>query len=267
MQVQTRAVITDATFPSQLWKWGLRCGSLFVLATIWELGAHAADSLLIPTFTETMWAFVDLLFLWETWQAIWRSNQALVGGFLLSLLVGIPLGLFMGSFDRLGRIADIYLNVLLVVPAAAMIPLVILATGLGLLSRVLIVFVFAFVVVAVNTQAGVRQVDSVLIDMARSFGASRRQTWRWVLVPGAAPAIAAGVRLGLGRAIAGMVIVELLLIAVGFGSLILRFQGRFDSARVYAVILMVVVEALLLMGAIRWLEKRLVRWQASGLDR
>jgi NitT/TauT family transport system permease protein len=169
----------------------------------------------------------------------------------------------LGSYGRLGRIADVYLNVLLVLPAAAMIPLVILATGLGLLSRILIVFIFAFVVITVNTQAGLRQVDPMLIEMARSFGATRGQMWRKVLMPGASPAIMAGVRLGLGRSIAGMVIVELLLIAVGFGSMLLRFEGRFDSAHVYAVILLVVMESLLLMGMVRWLEKHLMHWQGT----
>jgi NitT/TauT family transport system permease protein len=263
MNAKAESDINRTGQPSLWWKWGLRGASLLVIAVAWEATAHAVDSLLFPTFTEAIGALVELLAQGETWRAVWVSNQALIGGFLLSLVVGIPLGLLLGSSRRAGRIADIYLNTLLVTPIAALIPLFILALGLGLASRILVVFVFAFVVITINTQVGIRRVDPALIEMAHLFGATRGQLWRRVLLPGALPSIVAGVRLGLGRAIAGMVIVELLLIAVGFGSLILRFQGEFESARVYAVVFMVVAEALLLLGLVKRLERHLLRWQGN----
>lgn len=245
------------------WKWGLRGGSLLAFALAWELFARVSNSLLIPSFSATMAALLQLLGQAETWQAIWLSNQALIGGFLLSVLVGVPLGLFLGLGRRAGRVADVYLNTLLVVPVAALLPLFILAVGLGLTARILVVFVFSFVVITLNTQAGLRQVDPTLIEMAASFGARRAQLWRRILLPGAAPAILAGLRLGLGRAIAGMVIVELLLVAVGYGRLILRFQSDFESAQVFAVILLVLAEALLLMKLAERLERRTLCWQSG----
>ena len=96
--------------------------------------------------------------------------------------------------------------------------------------------------------------------MARSFGASERQLWRTVVLPGALPAVVTGLRLGLGRAFTGMIAVELLLVAVGVGRLILDFQGVFDAGAVYAIVLLLVAEAVLLLRGLTWLERRLTPW-------
>ncbi len=245
------------------WKWGLRLGSLAAFAICWEILARSLNSLLLPTFSDTMAALVKLLGTVELWQAMWISNQALIVGFLASVLIGIPLGLLMGRWQQAEKFADLYVNVLLVTPVSALIPLFIIALGLGLASRVLVVFTFALIYIIVNTRAGLRNIDPGLIEMAHSFGAREGQLWRKILLPGALPAMMTGVRVGLGRAITGMVIVELLLVSVGVGRLILRYQGDFDSDFVYAVVLIVLVEAVLLMDLVKRLEKRLVPWESE----
>jgi ABC-type nitrate/sulfonate/bicarbonate transport system permease component len=248
---------------AQRWKWALRAISLLVVAVVWETLGRSLDSLLMPTFTSTVTALVTLLLRAETWNAMWVSNQALILGYALAAFVGVPLGLLLGRSARLGRVADPYLNVLLVTPMSAMIPLIIVAAGLGLSARVLVVFVFAFVIIAVTTQAGYHHVNPGLIEMARSFGATEAQLWRTVILPGAMPALMAGLRLGLGRAVTGMVNVELLLVAVGFGRLLLLFQADFESSYVYAVVLIVLAEAVLLMQGIKHVEQRLTPWEGE----
>ncbi|MFQ5855416.1 MAG: ABC transporter permease [Anaerolineae bacterium] len=246
-----------------LWKWGLRVGSLAAFATGWEVIGRTLDSLLLPTFSNTMVGLVHLLGTEELWRAVWLSNQAMLIGFLFSLLLGIPLGVLMGRWQEAETFADLYLNVLLVTPMSALIPLFIIALGLGLGSRVMVVFVFAVVIVTVNTRTGLRNINPDLIEMACSFGATERQLWRKILLPGALPAMMTGVRLGLGRAITGMVVVELLLVAVGVGRLILRFQGDFEPAFVYAVVFVVLAEAVLLMELVKRLEERLIPWESE----
>lgn len=245
------------------WKWGLRLGSLAVFAAIWEVIGRNINSLLMPTFLETIVALAHLLMTEALWQGLWLSNQAMLIGFAASVVVAIPLGLVMGRWQAAEKFTDLYLNVLLVTPVSALIPLFIIATGLGLLSRVLIVFVFAFVYMTVNTRTGLRTVDPGLIEMAHSFGATESQLWRKILIPAALPAIMTGVRVGLGRAINGMVIVELLLIAVGVGRLILNFQGDFEAGSVYAVVFVVVAEAVLLMELAKRVEKWLIPWESE----
>ena len=174
--------------------------------------------------------------------------------------MGIPLGLLMGRWPPADSFLDPYLSILLVTPMSALVPIIIMATGLGLTSRVLIVFLFAFIVVTVNARAGLRTVDPSWIEMARSFGATEAQLWRKVLVRGALPAILTGLRLGLARAITGMLIVELVLLALGIGQLILDFQGRFEWAELYAIVVVVITEATILLGAVRWVERRGAPW-------
>jgi NitT/TauT family transport system permease protein len=245
------------------WKWGLRLTSVITLLVVWEALGRGLPGLLMPTASETLVALVRLLGGPELWRAMWISNQALLVGYLAALLVGVPVGLAIGRWRQVERPLDLYLNLLLVTPVSALIPILIMALGLGLAARAAVVFVFAVAIVAVNTRAGLRDIDPNLIEMARSFGASETQLWRKVLLPGARPAVLAGARLGLARAISGMVAVELLLVSVGFGRLLLRYQGDFDAGAVYAVVLVVAAQAVLLTG---WLRRWERRDEAPGLE-
>lgn len=238
----------------------LRLGSLIVFALGWEWAAQRMHSLLLPGFIATLKALLGLAASPTLWNALWVSNQAMVLGFALSAIIGVPLGLLLGRWPSAESFVDPYLTILLAVPMSALIPIVIMATGLSMISRVLIVFLFAFVVITVNTRAGLRTLDPGWIEMARSFGASEAQMWRKILLRGALPAILTGLRLGLARSISGMLIVELVLLALGIGRLILDFQGTFESAQLYATVLVVVAEALLLMQACKRLERRAAPW-------
>ncbi|MGP3920223.1 ABC transporter permease [Nonomuraea sp. 10N515B] len=245
--------VADAGLPYQLLTFA-------PFAAGWELYAREWGGLLIPTFTETVEATVELLGSAELWQAMYVSNQALVLGFGIAVAVGVPAGIVLGRFRLLERLADVYLNILLVTPMAAIIPLLVMSVGFGLASRVILVTIFSIVMVVVNSRAGVRQVDPSLIEMARSFGASERQIWTRVLLPGALPAIMTGIRLGIGRAVTGMVIVELLMVSTALGGLILEYRGLFKAPLLYGTIVIILAEALLLISVARWGERKLTGW-------
>lgn len=240
--------------------WTYRALVLAIVGAVWQVYATAAESLLIPKFTDTVVGVVTLVQDIETWEAFWLSNQALIFGFAISLTTGILAGLAAARFRSIEGFIDPYLNILLVTPMAALIPLLIMSLGIGMESRVVLVFVFSVPVIIVNTRAGVRQVEANLIEMANSYGASERQVWRKILLPGALPAVMTGVRLGLGRAVTGMVVVELLFVAVGIGNLITGFRGSFDPDLLYAVVILVVIEALILISIVRAIEHRIAPW-------
>ena len=242
------------------WKWGLRALSLAGAASLWEVFGRTQHSLLLPTFTDTIGALVGLLGTRELWEALWVSNQAMVLGFSAAATIGILLGLGMGRWHLAEALLDPYLSILLVTPMSALIPIMIMMTGLGIFTRVLIVFSFAVVVITVNTRAGLKTLDPYWIEMARSFGAGEWLLWRKILLRGALPAIMTGLRLGMARAITGMVFVELLLLALGLGRLILDFQGNFESADLYATVFVIVAEAVILMQVLKWLEHRVAPW-------
>jgi NitT/TauT family transport system permease protein len=241
-------------------RWTLRALAFMVFAATWEIAARAVDGLLFPTFVETVIAFPRLLLLPGLWQAVWVSHQAFLLGFGAAVAFGVGAGLLMGRAPAADAFLDPYLTILLVTPMSALIPVIIMAIGLDLFARALVVLLFAVVVIAVNTRAGLRTLDPAWLEMARSFGASERQIWRAVLLPGALPAVVTGLRLGLGRAFTGMVAVELLLVAAGVGRLLLDFQGAFDASAVYALVLLLVVEAVLLLRGLSWLERHLTPW-------
>jgi ABC-type nitrate/sulfonate/bicarbonate transport system permease component len=240
-----------------------RLTTLVLFALAWQILASGTKALLVPTFTETVVATVEMIADPEVWAAFLTSNQAMVLGFVISVVIGIPLGFVTGRFRLMSKALDPYIDLAVAVPIAGLIPLVVMSTGIGLTSRVILVVLFTMPMVAVNAKAGVRGVDVSLIEMAHSFMASERQVWRRVLLPAALPAVMAGVRIGLGRAVTGMVLVELLMVSVGIGRLILQAEGFFQGDRLYATTLLVVFESLLLISGARLVERRITPWKES----
>lgn len=241
--------------------WLYRVLTLVIGLAIWQVATTQGGShLLTPTVPETAAGIASLLVSPAFWNAMIVTNQALVIGFAISVVAGIPTGLAMGRFRRVELFTDVYVNILVVTPMAATFPLLMMSIGIGLSARVLVVVLFAMVMVTVNTRAGVRQVNPTLIDMARCFGADERQVWTTILLPAALPAIMTGIRIAVGRAVTGMVIVELLLVAAGIGALILDFEGQLEAGLMYGTIILVVLESILLIQAARWIERRVAPW-------
>ena len=249
----------------------LRIGILVLLLGTWQLIGNDRVQLAMPTFTRTMAALFDMLSVGFAEDSLLEgmviTNQALIGGFAAALAVSLPLGIAMGSSRMVANIATPYLTVLLAAPMIALVPIVQVVLGLTLAARIAVVFLFAFIYMTINTMVGVQEVSPELKEMAKSFGASRRQMLRMVTIPAAVPAIMAGVRLGLGRAIIGMVIAELSLIGAGIGSLILEYQVRFQPAYVFGIVLLAVLEGVILMELARRVEVRFARWKgAEGIE-
>lgn len=235
---------------------GVRILTFVAFAAAWQVFALQADSLLIPTFIETMSGLWEIAFTkGDLWSALAASNVALLIGYPIAVVFCLPLGLASARWPRVDNAVSPFIGISLAVPIAPFIPIVIIALGLGLLPRVLIIVLFTWPFIVINVRAGVKAVDRSLIAMARSFGAGERLIWRKILIPGAWPAIMTGLRVGLGRAVAGMVIVELIMVAVGVGSLLLKYRGDFRADLVFAVVVAVMLEAALLMFGMRALER------------
>lgn len=235
---------------------------LAVLLGLWQFFTSRMENrLLIPTVTELADAVIPTLTSAETWDAMWLSNQALFLGFGASLLIGVPTGLALGRFSWFERATNSYIDILLVLPMAAVIPLLVAQFGLGLFTRSLVVFLFAFVMIVVNARAGIRSVDPALVEMARAYGGGERHVWQHVLLPGSVPALLAGARIGLSRGITGMIVAELILIPVGIGNLINTYQGFLRAADLYALIALVLVQSLVLVAIANRLERKFLSWK------
>jgi ABC-type nitrate/sulfonate/bicarbonate transport system permease component len=247
--------------------WGLRLGSLVAIAAMWQVWAGAQESLLIPDFVGTVGAILDLAISGTIWGPLLVSNQAMMLGFLAAAATAMPLGLLMARVRLAESFVDVYLNILMVTPMAALIPIFLMAMGLDISARAAVVYVFAAPVMTVNTRAGVRSIDPSLVEMARTYCASELQVWRKVLLPGALPAMMTGVRLGLSRAINGMLLAEMLLMAVGVGKLILDYRAHFEADHLFAVVIILLVESIVLLVIARWAESRATPWALAGGSR
>jgi ABC-type nitrate/sulfonate/bicarbonate transport system permease component len=242
----------------------LRIISLSTLAVIWEIAGRSGNAHLLPPLSKVITVWAELLVSGQLFQAIAVSFQALEIGFFISVVFGVPLGLLMGRFRQLESFLDVYMTALLAVPMISFIPFLVIAFGLGLHSRVWIVFLFAFVIITINTTAGVRNVDPTLTEMARSFGARESELFFKIIMPAAMPMIMAGIRLGMGRAVLGMVTGEMILSVVGFGAMLMTFSASFNSSALFATILTIVLLGILLLALIQYLDRRLMPWRAAA---
>lgn len=227
---------------------------------VWEFGSAALDAIDVPNVEQTAVAFVEMIGTAELWSAMAESNKALAIGCLTAFAVGIPLGLWIGRSRTVDALAQGWLAILLITPMAMVVPIIIIALGFGVIARSLIIFMFVLPMVVVNSRAGVRSVPTDIIDMSRCFGASEAQLWWRTLLPAAGPAIFVGLRIGVGRAVTGMVIAEWLLAAVGIGALLLQYRGGFRSDSMFALIIVVLLESLVLVQIVRFVERRVTRW-------
>lgn len=228
----------------------------------WEAYARSLDSnLFIPTLTAVIGALIDLVQDAEFWAAYRQTLVPFGWGLAAALSFGIPFGLLMGRSRVLTELSTPYVAFLNALPISTLVPVVVITFGIGMVARSAVVFLFAIVDIVLTTAAGVRYISPDFTEMAHSFGAGRWTLIRRIIVPGAMPGIAAALRVGSGRAVVGMVVMELLLVAVGVGRLISRYRDGFRSPELYAVIVSLAVFGLLVMAVVRWIERRTTRWR------
>jgi NitT/TauT family transport system permease protein len=231
---------------------------------VWELVGRAGVSPALPPLSRVAAAGAALAARGQLWQDGLRTLAALAVGFALAAACGLALGVLMGRSRTVDAVCGLYVDLFQSTPAAAKVPVLVLLFGLGRASIVATVFLFAFFVITVNTYAGVRTASPRLVEMARSFGAGEAVLLRRVILPAALPMIFAGLRLGIGRAVNGAVLGEMLISIVGIGGLLMYYGGAFRADVVLALVLLVVAVAGVLMGAVGTLERRVVRWAGRG---
>jgi ABC-type nitrate/sulfonate/bicarbonate transport system permease component len=246
--------------------WGrlaLRLAALTAFLLLWQWAGDDSLPLLFPTFTRTLASGWDLLADGRLPAALLATNQSLVAGFGLAMAVGIPAGIVIARVPLIDRIVTPYLTLLVAIPIIALIPVIQALLGLSFSARVAVVVLFSIPYIVINTAVAVRRVDLPLIEMAASFGANRGTVLFDVVLPAAVPGIMTGIRVALGQALIGMVVAELTIVGDGVGSLIAELQGRFRVAPVLAVAVAVVLEGVVLMSIVEWIERRLSRWSKT----
>jgi NitT/TauT family transport system permease protein len=231
----------------------------------WEVGAAVGwvDLFFFSSPSRILATAVREVQLPRFWNDVWVSGQELVGGYVAAVVIGIPLGIFCGWYRRINYFFDPWLNFMNALPRVALLPLIVLWVGLGIWSKIIVVFLGAFFSIVINTLYGVRTVDRRLLDVAHSFGANDARIFRTVVLPGSVPFILAGLRLGVGRALIGVIVGELYAANAGLGYMITLASQTLQTDRLLFGVILLTLMGVLLVELLRIFEKRFQRWRPS----
>jgi NitT/TauT family transport system permease protein len=241
-------------------------GTVLLFLIVWQAVASArlVPPLFLPGPLDIVDAFVVLFAQGQIWNDIWVSGQELVCGYGLAVLIALPLGLLMGWYRRLNYALDPFISFFYSTPRVAMLPLLILWFGIGIWSKIAVVFLGSFFPIVINTIAGVRNLDAGLIMTSRSFGATDAQIFRTLALPGSVPFILAGLRLGVGHALIGVVVGELLAAQAGVGLMMARAGATFQTSKVFAGLIIVAGTGIVLTGILQRIERRFQAWKPQN---
>lgn len=254
--------------------------SVLVFLILWQGLAHgwwrsllataigsAADRLAIkPLFisspsgiAEAFWrmAFVD----GDLWQNLWVSGYEYILGFFLAIAVGIPLGLAAGWYRTFYFGVEPFLSALNATPQIAFLPLIIIWVGVGLWSKIVVIFLLTVVPITMNALAGARTTDARLLRVARSIGASEWRIFTSMVLPSSVPFLLAGLRLSVGRAMVGIVVGELYAATAGIGYMISVAGSNFETDKVFTGVIIIAGAGLALTAILRRIERRFESWR------
>ena len=237
----------------------LRILSFGVVFSAWEYAGRAGVSAAFPSFLETVSAWITLLADGSLIRALAITIVPLIIGIAISATAGVGLGLAMGLSRRAEWLGVPLFIVLQAAPLSAIIPMLILAYGVGIATKVAVVCVMAVPVIVLNSYKAIRHTPDSLLEMGHSFLATRNQMITKVMLPSASPVIFAGLRLGVAAGFIGAILAELLISPTGVGDLITYYQSVAEYPRMYAVIATIIIMSVLFLELIGIVETTLFR--------
>ena len=238
-------------------------GSVIVGLTIWQLvGIFVVkNSLFLATPIASIMAIGELWAKGDLQTAMIVSFEEFAIGFAIATVAGIVVGLFTASFESVKLILTPWISGFYASPIIALAPLLILWFGVGIWSKIAVVVSLVIFPMIINTEAGILHTDAGLIEAAKSFGATRMQIFTKVSLPSAAPYILAGLRLGVGRGLIGVVVGELAGARAGLGFLINNASQVFNMPQLFAGVIVLAVAGIALTAFFQRLERILVPWR------
>ena len=235
---------------------------LFLL--VWELVGNTFQ-LINPMFMSApslVWkAAVQLFGSGEIWNDLRVSGIEFGWGYLLSVVVGVPFGIAIGWYKKFAYVCDPFVNAMNATPRVALLPLVIIWLGIGILSKVGIIFLGAVFPLIINTRDGVKTTPANLLTAARSFGASEWQIFKSVVIPSTVPFILTGLRLAIGRALIGVMVGELYAATAGIGFMITVAGATFQTDKVFVGVLIFAISGMVATEMVDRAERKFDKWR------
>jgi ABC-type nitrate/sulfonate/bicarbonate transport system permease component len=242
----------------------LRLLSTLLVFGGWEVAGRVPVSPSVPTFLDTAAATIAMLADGTLPTALAVTLVPLAIGVACSALFGVGIGLAMGLSPRLEWLGVPVFIVMQAAPLAALIPLVILAYGIGITTKVLIVCIMALPVIVLNAFKAVRHTPTSLLEMGRAFLGTQAQLVQKVILPAAAPVIFAGLRLGVASGFVGAILAELLVTPTGIGDIITYNQSIAEYPKMYGAIASVIAVSVMFIAGLERIERRCFRPEKRG---
>jgi ABC-type nitrate/sulfonate/bicarbonate transport system permease component len=260
------ARVATSAFKQRVESMALGTAVIVLLLIIWELLPY-----FVPMKQGTRLFFTVpsriLATLWQMfasgsiWAPLGVSASAFAIGLALAIAAGLPLGILLGRSNTLNAMFDPFITAFNATPRLVFLPLLMLWLGIGVWSKVAIVFLGALFPLLINTHEGVRNADKLLINVVRSFGANEWDVARLVVIPNSLPFIVVGLRLAIGRAILGVVVAEFFGAQDGLGVLMVRAASSFNVDVVFAGLIIFAALSLIMTGLVKLVEERMNRWR------
>jgi len=261
---RTQAVVAFESAAARR-RWSLRLGQIaigVVLLAAWEL---ASGRLVDPFFISAPSDVAGKLWAWlasgTLANAFAYTMQAMLAGFVVGAFAGFAVGFALGRSAALAQLFDPYITAIYCMPKIALAPLLIMWFGIGIESKIAMAALIVFFLVFLNTFAGVRDVNPLHIHAARIMGANRWQLLRYVVFPSAAAWVLTGLKVSVPYALIGAVVGELISSNRGIGFLIGQAAGLFDTAGVFAGLVVLATTGIVLNAGLKRLERHLLRWR------
>ena len=235
--------------------------SILAGVALWEVAGRLTSAAFMVPFSETLVRLWQLITRGEFIVQFVDSTELFFTGFVLALIVGAPLGMLLARVRTLRVGVEPYIMTLYATPMVALIPFILSMMGFGFAPKVLVVFLFSVFPVLYNTVEGARSIKPELIEVAKSYRSTEWALWREVMLPYTLPYMMTGVRQAIGRALVGMIAAEFFLSATGLGKLIMEASQDFDTAGVFASILVIGVIGVGLTRLGLKIEQRFARWR------
>jgi ABC-type nitrate/sulfonate/bicarbonate transport system permease component len=244
----------------------IRLVSLAVAFALWEAAAWNVDPVLFTSPSKVAGAAYHMVLSGELWTYLSPSLLVLAIGFAFAVVFGIGIGLLLARFWVLDVALTVYITFLYSIPSVALVPLIVLWAGYDTTAKVIILFLFAFFPMVINTYQGVKSVDPKLLEVGRAFRCSERQLWANIVLPAALPFIVTGLRLALGRALIGMVLADLYTAISGIGYLIVRTASTYQVDKMFVPIVTLGLIGVTLTALLRLAEKYVAPWTAASQE-
>src|ERR1700704_722617 len=238
-------------------------GSLALFLVLWEIISRSGlvDPQFISSPVRVVRTGIALLSSGEIRGDLRVSGVEFLLGYVGAAAIAIPVGLAMGWSKRLQYIFGPFVDTLNAVPRVTLLPLIIIWFGIGIWSKVVVVFLGAVIPILINTQSGVKTSEARFIRVARSFSASRFKIFSSIVLPGTVPFIFTGLKYGAGRALLGVVVGELYASTAGLGHMIAAAGNTFQTDLVFFGVLIFTATGLIVVALLDRLEQRFERWR------